>query len=586
MAAPPVMQALPADMVEAPDVGAKYAQLSETQAFCEHKFHYYRNGIAGYSLEYQDIQDGFLIGDPELTNRWQDIQRRGVIPPPQVLPPLAQFQFNVNHRNRLRALAVARRTPLRNLANPARPMIDRETRELVRQEYTSAYAQMRACFRYIKCLSWGGQGITSLWRYSPGPGQSHAVVMKMSINPKSIPVAYARRLVISTRDIDKERHILSQLGRAPHIVQRFYTAHHPRNVDPNRGSRRSRRQAQSVEMMSNMVDSWHGHSHFLMEYCKFGNLEAQLRRAAQDGPNGVERYFPEPVLWRFFDCLVKGCMAMEEPPMQNTATATLPSNFQGDFLPEQISGVNNQYREGIAHMDLSSSMALIHRLFPCHSFLDAQTFHAYRQAILSGPLRYNVEREEQFGKDWGRIARFDDPSDTNNSHINWPPPWMQPWGPPPPITSGPARYTAASNLWHVGMIIKTAMTLVNPDLPPYAGRMTTAEPANPIPSQERWTYGFSLIDPREPWATNNMYSQALRDLVAACLMSKQEHRPTLNNIQQTINQQLAMPANQQIPQYYATTFFREPPPPTPPDITADLGTVDPFYDYEAAQALA
>lgn len=52
-----------------------------------------------------------------------------------------------------------------------------------------------------------------------------------------------------------------------------------------------------------------------MDYCKFGNLESQLMKAAVDmPPDGTERWLPESVLWRIFDCLVKGCMAMQCPP--------------------------------------------------------------------------------------------------------------------------------------------------------------------------------------------------------------------------------------------------------------------------------
>lgn len=129
------------------------------------------------------------------------------------------------------------------------------------------------------------------------------------------------------------------------------------------------------------------------------------------------------------------------------------------------------------------------------------------------------------------------------------------------------------------------MTLTDADMPPYAGRMTSAEPANPTPDQERWTYGWSLLDQREPWANNNMFSQALRDLVATCLMARQEHRPTLDNIQQTIDQQLALAGNQQIPQYWTNTFFREPPQPRPPEDTESVNNIDPFRDYETGEAL-
>lgn len=76
------------------------------------------------------------------------------------------------------------------------------------------------------------------------------------------------------------------------------------------GSRRSLRVAE----MANRVDGAQG-EYILMDYCKFGNLESQLMKAAVDmPPNNTERWLPESVLWRIFDCLIKGCMAMQCPP--------------------------------------------------------------------------------------------------------------------------------------------------------------------------------------------------------------------------------------------------------------------------------
>lgn len=76
------------------------------------------------------------------------------------------------------------------------------------------------------------------------------------------------------------------------------------------GNRRSRR----VADMASRVDGAQG-EYILMDYCKFGNLDSQLMKAAIDmPPDNTERWLPEPVLWRIFDCLVKGCMAMQCPP--------------------------------------------------------------------------------------------------------------------------------------------------------------------------------------------------------------------------------------------------------------------------------
>lgn len=122
---------------------------------------------------------------------------------------------------------------------------------------------------------------------------------------------------------------------------------------------RSTRTSTAVADMAAKIDGHQG-SWFLMEYCKFGNLEAQLRKAARDMPNNTERYLPEPVLWRFFDCLTKACMAMEEPPRLNPANGAVPAPTQGGYLPEVLTP-GNVGRQGIAHMDLVSHRT---RLYP------------------------------------------------------------------------------------------------------------------------------------------------------------------------------------------------------------------------------
>lgn len=132
--------------------------------------------------------------------------------------------------------------------------------------------------------------------------------------------------------------------------------------------------------------------------------------------------------------------------------------------------------------------------------------------------------------------------------------------------------------------MKVCMTLRNPDSPPYAGRMTTEEPPAPVgrtvpANQQRWTYGWSLLDPAEPWL--NKYQRPLIDLVARCLMAKQEFRPTLQQIQTIVTQELASAANAAVPAYWTNTFFAQPRPPQPPRNTEFVEEIDPFWDYRA-----
>lgn len=141
--------------------------------------------------------------------------------------------------------------------------------------------------------------------------------------------------------------------------------------------------------------------------------------------------------------------------------------------------------------------------------------------------------------------------------------------------------------------MKVCMTLANPDSPPFADRMTSEEPpppaSGPLPAdQQRWTYGWSLLDPSEPWL--NRYQRPLIDLVARCLMARQEHRPTLQQIQAIVTAQLAAPpaapngpANANVPAYWTNTFFAQPPLPQPPRDTEFVADVDPFWDYRDHQ---
>lgn len=133
--------------------------------------------------------------------------------------------------------------------------------------------------------------------------------------------------------------------------------------------------------------------------------------------------------------------------------------------------------------------------------------------------------------------------------------------------------------------MKVCMTLHDPNIPPYAGRMTAAEPAGVVPiDQQRWTYGWQLLDLTEPW--NALYQQPLINLVCRCLMAKQDHRPDLAQLQAMITANLALPANQTVPPIWTNTFFADPQPPTPPEETDIRRTdIDPFFDYRTGRGL-
>lgn len=186
--------------------------LMEQQGYCRHKFHYFRNGIPGYAATFREIADGAQLGMGIYLQRWADIaQRTASLPgmPGAVLPPAASFNFTAANRDRLRNVAVPVRSAFRDLQAPLGTVpLGPEPRQAVKKEYTNAYRLMRSSFRFIKCLGWGGDGIVSLWRYSPGPGQEHSVVMKMSTQWEFVP-PNSRKPRVTTEHIDEERDVIT-----------------------------------------------------------------------------------------------------------------------------------------------------------------------------------------------------------------------------------------------------------------------------------------------------------------------------------------------------------------------------------------
>lgn len=135
------------------------------------------------------------------------------------------------------------------------------------------------------------------------------------------------------------------------------------------------------------------------------------------------------------------------------------------------------------------------------------------------------------------------------------------------------------------------MTMETPQFPSVAGRMTADEPLGMayglVPkTQQRWTFGYKLVD-RDP---NNAQTQALQaqygihlcQVVARCLMNRQEHRPNLQQLQDWIMAALTPPAAP-VPAAWKAAWLGNPRPPRAPWQVVDAGTrnsdIDPFWDY-------
>lgn len=132
------------------------------------------------------------------------------------------------------------------------------------------------------------------------------------------------------------------------------------------------------------------------------------------------------------------------------------------------------------------------------------------------------------------------------------------------------------------------LLLQTPDFPAVAGRMKREEPAivppaTDVPIQDqRWTYGYRLIrNNAEGREYREKFTPALCEMIAKCLMARQEHRPDLNQLQTAITNALGNP----LPRLDARVrrfFGAEATPPVPwrsAYTDVDLLNMDPFNPY-------
>lgn len=152
------------------------------------------------------------------------------------------------------------------------------------------------------------------------------------------------------------------------------------------------------------------------------------------------------------------------------------------------------------------------------------------------------------------------------------------------------------------------MTFEQPQFPPVAGRLAQDEPGGMpyglVPrNQQRWTYGFKLVDPDpvnvQAQAWQARYGTHLCEVVARCLMNRQEHRPSLQQLQNWITTAITPPPGGGDPPGGSTqtalyggwraVVVGDPPPPSVPWQLAQTGInnsdIDPFWDYRTGQPL-
>lgn len=186
---------------------AANVQLTLQQAYCQDKFHLYRNGLPGAKDDLRGILAKARNGDAAAVARRANINARF-----NTLPRLGYFRFILYHRARLGAIAEARRVPFRERTLSPTPRPDADTQEEVKDQLNNFRGLLRTTLRYVKCLGWGRDGVITLWRYRPTRGQDHRVVMKQSARVVQLGRRQEARPVLDTRNILDEKSVMTVSG--------------------------------------------------------------------------------------------------------------------------------------------------------------------------------------------------------------------------------------------------------------------------------------------------------------------------------------------------------------------------------------
>lgn len=179
------------------------ADLTLRQAYCQDKFHLYRNGLPGAGDSLRVIYDG-RRHNAAAAARWASINARYL-----TIPRPGNFQLNMLDRARLRETATASRTPFRGLVLQPFERPPGDIQEAIKDQLNNFRELLRASLRYVKCVGWGRDGVLTLWRYRPSRGQEYRVVMKQSAyGLGGRPVANVRPM-LNTGSIMREKGIMT-----------------------------------------------------------------------------------------------------------------------------------------------------------------------------------------------------------------------------------------------------------------------------------------------------------------------------------------------------------------------------------------
>ncbi|KAI1106344.1 kinase-like protein [Jackrogersella minutella] len=438
----------------------------------------------------------------------------------------------------------------------AAPLYDKEAKAWHLLQRIKYGFGVKRKFKYKRCLGRGGNGVAVQFEEvneMDEPIRQLAVKMLLSYeNPDH------------EEDLFNEMQIMELMRKAEHIVQLVYIPDEERLFNIGKqvtGSVPTQEQLPTVLLIMEMVEN--------------GDLTNFIQMVRERGLT-----VPNYILWKFFLCLIRGCIAMAFTP-ERCLDNFHEADVHTEWIPERF--VDNPER--IVHFDLDPKNIFVGSMpKPSDNLEHADVpilkmgdFGAARNVeedqediyyeLLRGGGKHCYTAPEQFCNDWDYIPPD---SGTVKDHF----------------IAG--NYHWHTNLFQVGCTMEALVTLCYPAFPPIPSWCERAPPTG----KERYvTYGIHLDDARY-----SHVDQQLRDVVRRCQAHYPLDRPRLDELVRGIEGVCAdADISPQETQEWIRSVLLAPPaamqPPPPPTTTVTVvnpaddvlprppATVDPYGNY-------
>ncbi|KAB5511509.1 kinase-like domain-containing protein [Coniochaeta sp. 2T2.1] len=461
------------------------------------------------------------------------------------------FDYNPEHRKKqLEELHFPRSTPWKGVQGRKRGQIYGVTKRRLGPKFDGTAIERRkdmnkklrpTGLKVRKVLGAGGGGIACEVDGKDSDGNVVKLVCKTSFR--------------SQMEAEKDMHIL--MAGARHIVQRVVL-----------GGDLELDEVERERIAKSKLDA--SRDMLFIEFMRRGDLERSLAKAASSNTR-----FPNYLLWKIFDCLFKGVVAMALPKGWNN-TFRDPMHYN---VPQETEEHRSLVFPGtLVHFDLDPQNILIgdcdegweHEIVPILKIADLGL-----SRVVDPELKADVDEmwgsrragkpkyltPEQFTEEWDFIkgAPVDEAADSN-------------------IANTAGNYNWWTNLYQVGQVMWQLITLHGLEWPRTAQQVELRNAKGE--GETIWTYGSWLLDPR--FKDTDLQ---LRMLVMRCMNHKPAERPTLAEVDGILKDKVrtTRPSldEQEATKTFCAKIFEAPPPPAPKPAT--LATVTQTLSADASQ---